>query len=285
MNTVGEFHYRLRMPVGGYRPGSHPGSNIGTGQDFAAHARLFDTADPRRLDIRASLRNVRREWLVKVYQQRAAVAVHALVDVSASMQFGTPSKLHRVAGFAQSLGYSAHRSGDPAGMLAFDADERPDLYLPASHNRGIGTVMAGLLRNVKFKQGVGSAAGLLGAAKKLAGKKALVFMVSDFHWPLDELQTSLDVLTQATVVPIVVWDEAETNPPSADGLLALRDAESGERRSLWMRATTRVEWHARVDTRRQEIRTLFAARDIRPFFIAGEFEPESLSRYFMEEVA
>ena len=65
-SVMPEFHYRLPMRAGGSRPGSHPGSSFGAGQEFAMHARLFDHPDPRRIDLRASMRAIPAEWLVRV---------------------------------------------------------------------------------------------------------------------------------------------------------------------------------------------------------------------------
>ena len=133
MSDVHEFHYRLPARVPGQRPGAHHGASLGTGQQFAAHRRLFDHPDPRRLDLRASLRDVRREWLVRIQRQRTAVPVHAMVDVSASMHFGVDkTKLEVAADFVEALGRSAFRSGDALGLLAFDAGTRADLFMPAS---------------------------------------------------------------------------------------------------------------------------------------------------------
>ena len=43
----------------------------GAGLEFATHLRLFDRPDPRRLDLRASIANLRSEWLVRVNRQQA----------------------------------------------------------------------------------------------------------------------------------------------------------------------------------------------------------------------
>ena len=296
MSGSGEFHYRLPIAVGGYRPGSHRGSSLGAGQEFAAYARLFDKPDPRRIDLRASLRttmrNVRREWLVRSYRQRAAVSVHAVVDVSASMRFGAQRpKLHVVADFAESLGHSTFRAGDPVGLLAFDSDERADLYLPARHSRGVGSAMGELLRECADRaaddapRAAGHGVAIERTVERLAGKTALVFLVSDFHWPLDRLDATLDTLAQACVVPVVVWDPAEIEPPKDDGLLAVRDAESGARRSLWVGRELRGRWRDRVAERRADLEAIFAARSIRSFYLHAAFDPEALSRYFLEGLA
>ncbi len=131
MITPGEFHYRIPRRLGAWRPGSHPATSLGAGQEFVSHMSLYHRPDPRRLDLRASLRDIRGDWLIRVNRQRAAVAVHVIVDVSASMAFGSRRpKLHVVADFVEALGRSAFRVGDALGMAAFDEVERMDYSCP-----------------------------------------------------------------------------------------------------------------------------------------------------------
>jgi len=287
MNGTAEFHYRLPMRAGGFRPGSHPGSSFGAGQEFAMHGRLFDYPDPRRLDLRASLRAARSEWLVRVHLQRAAVPVQVIVDVSASMHFGTrQTKLQVAADFVEALGYSAFRVGDQLGMLAFDTRARDDLFMPARYGRGVGNVFATKLReSTSDAAGNGGLAGLRRAASTLAGRQALVFLVSDFHWPLVELPAVLDLLVHACVVPMVVWDTAEIAPPRGGPLLAVNDAESAGQRTLWLRESVRERWCEAVARRRTELSKIFGVRGIQPFYVESAFDPEAMSRYFLEAIA
>ena len=284
MSNVQEFHYRLPGRVGGHRLGSHPGSSVGAGQEFVAHVNLYDRPDPRRLDLRASLRSVRGDWLVRVYRQRTGIPVHVVVDVSSSMRFGARrSKLAIVSDFVEALGRSAFRVGDALGMLAFDARERMDLFMPAMLGRGTGSVMADMLRQCTTS--AGGIEGLEKAALHLAGREGLVFLVSDFHWPLDRLSGVLDLLAHAFVVPMIVWDPAEIQPPTRDALAAVHDAESGVRRTLWMRPKLRAQWHEAVARRRAELDGFFAARALRPFYMIGAFDGEAMSQYFFEAAA
>jgi uncharacterized protein (DUF58 family) len=284
MDTPSEFHYRLPQRSGGWRPGSHPGSSLGAGQEFVSHASLYDRPDPRRLDLRASLREVRGDWLVRINRQRVNVQVHALVDVSASMSFGSPrTKLQIAADFMQALGQSTFRVGDALGMLAFDARERTDLFVPALLGRGMGSVMASMLASCQGN--AGDISGLEEVALYLAGRQGLIFVVSDFHWPLDRLGGVLDLLAHAYVVPMVIWDPLELQPPTHNALLRLRDAESGAQRTLWLRPKLRARWREAVALRRAELDRLFASRSIRPFYVSGEFDGEALSHYFFEATA
>jgi hypothetical protein len=290
MRAAQEFHYRLPGRVRGYRPGSHPGLAIGAGQEFVSHVSLYDRPDPRRLDLRASLRSLREQWLVRVNRQRAGVSVYAIVDVSASMSFGAGSKRRIVGDFLESLGLSAFRAGDAFGMVAFDSRERPDLFVPARIGRGVASLSLERLSQYWAGQadrtaGANAASGLELAAMRLAGREALVFIVSDFHWPLERLGTALDLLAHACVVPLIVWDRAESEPPSGNGFALLRDSESGGQRTLWLRPSLRARWREAMTRRREQLERIFAARFIRPLYLQGEFDAEVLSKYFLEGLA
>jgi uncharacterized protein (DUF58 family) len=281
-----EFHYRLPKRSGGSRPGSHPGSSFGAGQEFAMHARLFDHPDPRRLDLRASLLAIPAEWLVRVNLQRVAVPVHVVVDVSASMHFGShKTKLQVAADFVAALGYSAFRAGDLVGMLAFDADDREDLYSPARYGQGVGDVLAAKVReSAPHPANASGIEGLSRAVTKLAGRQGLVFLVSDFHWPIEHLPDVLDTLIHSLVIPMVVWDRAEIEPPEQGSLLAVHDLETRGRRTVWLRDKTRRAWRAAAQERRAALDALFNQRGARPFYMQGAFDAEALSQYFLEAV-
>ena len=283
-DALHEFHYRLPRRTSGQRPGSHPGSSLGSGQEFVSHMNLYDRPDPRRLDLRASVRSTTGDWLVRVNRQRAGITVQLLVDVSASMGFGARRrKIDVAADFVESLAHSAFRVGDALGMLAFDQHERADLCVPATLSKGLGSVMADSLR--QCTPAPGSIEGLEDTLQQLLGREALIFLVSDFHWPLDRLGAALDLLSHAFVVPVIVWDPAETEPPPHDAIAPMRDAETALRRTLFLRPKLRTQWRDAVATRRAELDALFSAHDLRPFFIHGSFDAEAMSDYFFEATA
>jgi len=281
MSAPQEFLYRLTGRVDGWRPGSHAGTRLGAGQQFATHRRLYDWPDPRRLDLRASLRHPEGDWLVRVNRQRAGVAVQVVVDVSASMNFGASArKLDRAADFVDALGQSAFRAGDTVGMLAFDAIERTELFFPNRLGRGVGSLMAAALRS--WTGSGAGAAGLKAALQNLAGRSGLVFLVSDFLWHLDLLDEALALLAHAQVVPLVVWDPAELQAPALDAPALVRDAETGAVRALWIRPSLRRRWDAAVAQRRAALERVLSAHALRPFYLQGAFDGEALSRYFLE---
>jgi hypothetical protein len=92
-------------------------------------------------------------------------------------------------------------------------------------------------------------------------------------------------LAHAYVVPMVVWDVAEVEPPAHSGLLSVWDVESQSHRTLWMRPKLRARWHEAVAKRRAELDERFARRNIRAFHMTGRFDSEAMSRYFLEAAA
>lgn len=286
MGNTGEFYYKLPGAPGGNRPGAHRSRSLGPGLTFAAHRRLFEQPDPRRLDLRASLRDVRREWLVRVNRQHSSVNVQVIVDVSASMHFGQQrSKIDVVCDFIESLGHSAFRHGDAVGLMAFDDTARDDLYTPPKSSRGNAITMTETLAMCKSANArQSSSEGLSDCIDNLSTNSSLVFIVSDFHWPLESLAATLRKLGQALIVPVVVWDPAETQPPSTGRWLSVNDAESGHRRHLWLRQSIRKKWVDNVAQRRITLDEQFVAQDIKPFYIEGQFNPEALTQYFMDNV-
>lgn len=257
--------------------------------NFAAHARLFDHPDPRRLDLRASISDVRGDWLVRTYLQPTSINIHVLLDMSASMRFGTPGKLHVAADFLSSLGNSAHAYGDAISLLPFDDIFREDLYLPPRRGRAVGALMASSVLESSATGGPPDAdrarAALETAIARLEGATGIVFLVSDFHWPLDDLDNLLDKLENTTLVPFVLWDKAEVTPPDADQLLFSRDVESRRLHQLWVSKDKRDIWLENVEKRRRRLIDLFARRNSVPYFLDDTFSAERLSRYFMEHVS
>ena len=261
--------------------------------NFAAHARLFDQPDPRRLDLRASICDVGGEWLVRTYVQPTAITVHVVLDMSASMRFGTPGKITVAADFIKSLGVSAHGYGDAISLLPFDDVFREDLYMPPRRGRAVGALMADNILDVRASNtspdpGRAQAApetALEAAVSRLEGASGMVFLVSDFHWPLDNLDKMLDRLSTTRVIPFVIWDKAEVTPPDADQLLLARDMETGRSKKLWVSNDKRKAWLENVQRRRQELTQLFTRRNTVPFFLEEAFDAEQLSRYFMEQVS
>ncbi len=279
--TIGEFHYRLRRPVSGLRPGAHPGRQLGAGERLHSFARLIDSPDPRRIDVRASLADPRRQWLVRTAMQRASTPVHVVADLSASMSgAGGDSKLASLAEFCRSVAFSAVRYGDSFGFVGCDDRLIDDLYLPATRARGAALAIADRIRAWQPR---GDATALADAAEALTRGHGLVFLVSDFHFDDVLLDRILVALGGHDVVPVVLWDDAEWQRLPRRGLVSLRDPESGARRLLWMRPRLADAIAARYRARRDALTAMLRRHELAPFVLTRPFDADRLTGYFFGE--
>lgn len=276
---VQEIHYRISWHPRGPHPGHHRSTQRGGAAEFRGYLPLLAFPDPRRLDIFISLRDPFEEWKVRVFSQNAAVPVYLIADLSASMGFnGALRKLDVLADLTASLGYSTYRTGDAFSFIGCDAAVRKELVLPLTYAKNAGVEWSEKLR--VFQATGKSATGLLEVQDYLASQRALVFLVSDFHFPLDFLQQVLGNLSRHQIVPIVLWDKAEFETLPASGLAWVQDSETGGRRLLWLRPLLREKTAKRFEQRMRGLEHIFATNQIQPFFLIGTFKAEKLTDYF-----
>lgn len=280
-----EIHYRIGWRARGLVPGAHRGSQAGAGLEFRNHAPLLAASDPRRLDILGSLRDPMRRWLVRVPHQLSAIPVTLLADLSASMNSGSSHKLDVVADLATALGHSTWKTGDRFAFFGCDERLRPDFSLPASRGRATALALAERLR--AWQPDGRSAEGLLTAAQFLPGGRGLVFVASDWAFPLPLARRLLDALARHDVVPVVIGDAPGTDdtPTSRWGARWLLDAESGQRRLVLLRPAL-AERMARARAAHEEgLAAEFRHHGRRPLHLAGRFNAQAVNRYFTGSMA
>jgi hypothetical protein len=275
-----EFHYRIGWRSRGHLPGAHRGTQSGAGFEFTGNRSLADGGDPRRLDIRASLRDPCERWQVRVYAQRSAVPVAMVADLSASMALqGRHDKWVSLQRFAAALAWSVGRNGDLFTFVGCDDVVRTDLFIPPTQRRAALLDLRERLTSAR-PAGRQGASGLLQAADWLPQRRSLVFLVSDFHFPLATTEALFDSLRMHDIVPVVLWDPIETQVPKGSGLLRLQDSETGRHRLIWLRSSLRERWLAAVAERRAALRRLCQARGRPALILEAAFEADLVTHYF-----
>jgi hypothetical protein len=279
VHEIRELHYRIGAPALGHFPGHHRSTRGDSGFELRGHAPLHEAPDPRRLDLHASLRDPFGNWIVRVYSQRKAIPVAIVADLSASMGFaGSRRKLDVLAAFVESLSWSAHRTGDSFGFVGCDTQVRNDLLMPQSRSRGAGTALAQSLRALQ-PQGQ-SAHGLLAAHRHLARQRSLVFLMSDFHLPLKDVEAVIASMAHHDLVPVVLWDPLEFTLSAQRALAHVIDPETGRRQLVWWRPALRDKWRAAHTQRRNDLLAMFRSHRLKPLFIEGEFDADAVTRHF-----
>ena len=272
-----EFFYRARRPALGHSPGSHRSRRGEHGLEYRGQAPLRVAPDARRIDLFASLRDPFGQWLVRVFDERKAVPVYLVADLSGSIgSRGERRRLDVLSDFAAALAWSAYRSGDPFGFVGCDDRVCDDWLLPPSRDKGAGLALAQRLR---AHAPHGSARGLLDAFRWLRRQRSLVFVVSDFLLPLEQIDTLLGSLAQHEVVPVVLGDRSEALPPR-NGLAWLVDAETGRQRPVWMRESLRLRWQRRHAEREAALKACFGRHRLAPLVLRDGFDAAAVTAYF-----
>ena len=255
----------------------HPGTEIGGGFEPLVHGTLLDGRDPRRLDLNASLRDPLRRLLVRRYRQRASIRVCVLADLSASLGVrGRGSRIDTLAGLVSALGYSAGRAGDAFAFIGCDEHVRDELVLPPTRVTGAWIELAARLKALA-PRGRGSE-GLLEALPMIGSRRSLVFLASDFHFPIALLHALFDGLARHRVVPVVLADSGEIEPAPGFGLVRVSDAETGEERTLWMRPALRRRLRAGIERRREGALPVLRGARRRPAGACGSLRRRSRER-------
>lgn len=271
--------YRLRWRPQGILPGAHPGHGDGTEGEFRRHVSLLRQPDPRRIDLRASLRDPLGDLHVRQYAPRRAVPVAALVDLSGSMRFGD-AVAGRVAGFCALIALSAMRSGDSFALFGCDEEVREEASLPLTRRRGLEDEVRRRLLGARAT-GRG-AAGLFEAADRLPARRALVFLVSDFLMPMSEIERLLDALWRHDVVPVILSDSAVEEGLPRWGFLELADLENGASRTVFMRPALRERWQRQARERCAALEDALARRGLRGLALRDALDLDALARRLME---
>ncbi|HSI45125.1 MAG TPA: DUF58 domain-containing protein [Methylophilus sp.] len=288
-----QFFYNINWRSKAYHAGATLTTHHGNGSDFAGFASLLACPDPKRIDIRASVRTVPRQWLVRTYLERAAVKVYAIVDISSSMFFqGEANMRQQVTEFVSSLAWSANRQGDAFGMRAADDIEQLAWQVLPSFQPGTAHAVAQqITRGWQQAESLNNTDGRSANAipetiLSLGPQRALVFLLSDFYWPDALLQQTLQAGQHHDVVPVVLRDRAATAGLPTFGWARLRDMETGEERSWMLRRGLHQQIADHAAQQKLALNTRFLKAGTRsPLWLNPGWRAEEVSRHLMETMA
>ena len=131
---LGTLESKARIVVEGVLSGLHRSPFKGFSVEFAEYRQYMPGDDLATIDWKVYARSDRH--YVKKFEEETNLDCHILLDVSASMGYGSPgvTKLEYATYLAASLAYLMNRQRDAVGLTAFD--EKIVQMLPASARPG-----------------------------------------------------------------------------------------------------------------------------------------------------
>ena len=207
----------------------------GQGMTFS-EVRPYQFGDEiRRIDWNKTARF--REPFVKVMEEERELTMMLLVDISASMDYGTRTQLKRefVAEIAASLGFSAAGNNDKVGLILF-ADK---VYKVIPPQKGRKHILA-IISNILTADYVAAPSKIDAALEYMMGifkKKSMVFLFSDFQDDFE--QKILRVASRKhQLLGMRIFDEKDNEIPNV-GYTLFVDSETGKQ--VWAN-TSNARW-------------------------------------------
>jgi uncharacterized protein (DUF58 family) len=235
----------VRKRIDNLLAGDYRAWAFGDGAELA-QVRPYELGDDvRRIDWNVTARM--GEPHVRLHVAERAVETWLVLDTSASMTYGTADrrKWDVAEGVAIAVGHFASRRGNRLAVSTF-GDPAPTTSPPRQGSSGVLPLLLALRREPNLEPaGPTSIGTALGRVGRLARRRSVVVIVSDFHGPRDWRSQLLRLAARHDVIAVEISDPSEQNLADL-GDLWLVDPETGRQ--------------LRADTRSRRLRQLFDAR-------------------------
>ena len=242
---LARLEWRVVRRLDGRLAGGYRTAHRGTGTDLVGLREYVEGDDARHIDWNVTARL--NEPQLRVFAEDRELTVWLVLDRSASMTVGGPERgKHDVLSeLAVVLARLFGRGGNRVGALLYDTGlydtgrydaGRYDAGMvrivpPGNGRRHVLRIAAELTRTAaRTSPGTGRTtdlAAMLDAAAKLARRRALIVVISDFIGDGDWGRSLLRLTQRHEVVALRVTDAADDELPEA-GLVVIEDAETGE---------------------------------------------------------
>jgi uncharacterized protein (DUF58 family) len=278
IRRIRKLEIRTRKVVADMLAGQYHSVFKGRGMAFSEVRQYQPGDEVRTIDWNVTARM--NEPYVKVFTEERELTVMLLVDVSASKEFGSRerTKSEIAAEVAAQIAFSAIANNDRVGLILFS--DRVEKVVPPRKGR---THVMRLVSDILAFQPVGRGTDLgvgLGYLRRVAKRKAVTFLISDFLAKDYEKPLRL-VGRKHDLVPVVISDPLEEAFPRL-GLVEMEDPETGERFVVdTADPLVRGRFARAMQAARDERRRLFQKLELEHVELrAGEDYGNALVRFF-----
>ena len=210
---AGEYHYACK----------------GRGMTFSEVREYQYGDDIRNIDWNVTARHNRP--YVKIFEEERELTVMLMIDVSASRNFGTISKLkkNQITEIAAVLAFSAIQNNDKIGVIFFS--DKIEKFIPPKKGR---THILHIIRELIDFYPEDKQTDIEQALEYMTNsikKRCTCFVISDFIDEHDFAHALAIANRKHDVVALRVYDPRENQLPPV-GMMYLRDAETGEQ--MWV---------------------------------------------------
>ncbi len=226
IKKIKQIHFKSRRTVNTVMAGQYRSVFRGVGIEFEEVREYTPGDDVKSIDWNVSART--GKVFVKQYREERESIVMLLIDMSASLAFGTRfgRKLEKTAELASVLAFNAVKNNDKVGVIFFT--DQVEKYIPPK--KGASHVWRVIKEIFTFvPQGHGTDIKVaLDFMSRISKKKSFAFIISDFL--TGTYEKNLKILGRRhEVVGLRVYDEGAFHLPES-GIVGIMDFETRDTR-------------------------------------------------------
>lgn len=250
VKKVKQIEIRTRKRTENTLMGQYHSAFKGQGMTFSEVRPYQFGDDIRRIDWNKTARF--KEPYVKVMEEERELTMMLLVDISASMNYGTKTQLKRelVAEISASLGFSAAGNNDKVGLILF-ADKVYKVIPPQKGRKHILAIISTILM-ADYVEAEANINAALEYMMHVFKKKSLAFLFSDFADDFDDKLLKI-ASKKHQLLGLRVFDEKDNEIPDV-GYAFFRDVETGKQ--IWVNTSSQRWRYNYAEAQKQKLRHL-----------------------------
>ena len=250
VKKVKQIEIRTRKRTENTLMGQYHSAFKGQGMTFAEVRPYQSGDDIRRIDWNKTARF--KEPYVKVMEEERELTMMLMVDISASMNYGTKIELKRdlVAEICASLGFSASGNNDKVGLILF-ADKVYKVIPPQKGKKHILAIISTIL-TADYVEAEANVDAALEYMMHVFKKKSLAFLFSDFSDEFDDKLLKI-ASKKHQLLALRIYDEKDNEIPDV-GYAFFRDIETGKQ--IWANTSSKRWRYNYAESQKQKIRDI-----------------------------
>ncbi|WP_374362094.1 DUF58 domain-containing protein [Cloacibacterium sp.] len=250
VKKVKQIEIRTRKRTENTLMGQYHSAFKGQGMTFAEVRPYQSGDDIRRIDWNKTARF--KEPYVKVMEEERELTMMLMVDISASMNYGTKIELKRdlVAEICASLGFSASGNNDKVGLILF-ADKVYKVIPPQKGKKHILAIISTIL-TTDYVEAEANVDAALEYMMHVFKKKSLAFLFSDFSDEFDDKLLKI-ASKKHQLLGLRIYDEKDNEIPDV-GYAFFRDIETGKQ--IWVNTSSKRWRYNYAESQKQKIRDI-----------------------------
>ena len=230
--------------------GERASAATGKGLIFKDHVIYGPGEDFRSIDWRLFGRT--DKLFSKRYEEERNLTVHVILDLSASMNFGTTVTKAEFAGkLGVGFAYLALKNNERFVLSTFSDNLE---FFKAKKGRAQLASMVEYL-NKKKPSGKGTLEKSLGSYRKLINTRSYIVILSDFLYPTEDIRRALTFFRNNTVLVIQVLDKVERNL-DLEGDFKLKDLETNSIMRTFINPFARKQYHGMLNEHIEKIQRI-----------------------------